>query len=44
MQEDTVGTCKTLNIPLEQPNIEEGSVCFACGKPAKVLAIWGRSY
>ena len=43
-EEDTVGTCKTLNIPLEQPNIEEGSVCFACGKPAKVLAIWGRSY
>ena len=43
-EEDTVGTCKTLNIPLEQPNIEEGTKCFACGNPAKVLTIWGRSY
>ena len=43
-EEDSVGTCKTLNIPLEQPKIEEGTKCFACGNPAKVLTIWGRSY
>ena len=43
-QDDSVGTCKTLNIPLEQPIIEDGTKCFACGNPAKVLTIWGRSY
>ena len=43
-QQDTVGTCKTLNMPLNQPKLEEGTKCFFCGKPAKATAIWGRSY
>ena len=43
-EQDTVGTCKTLNMPLEQPKLEEGAKCFFCGKPAKATAIWGRSY
>ena len=43
-EQDTVGTCKTLNMPLDQPKLEEGTKCFFCGKPAKVTAIWGRSY
>ena len=43
-EQDTVGTCKTLNMPLDQPKLEEGTKCFFCGKPAKATAIWGRSY
>ena len=43
-EQDSVGTCKTLNMPLEQPKLEEGAKCFFCGKPAKATAIWGRSY
>ena len=43
-EQDSVGTCKTLNMPLNQPKLEEGTKCFFCGKPAKVTAIWGRSY
>ena len=43
-EQDTVGTCKTLNMPLDQPKLEEGAKCFFCGKPAQITAIWGRSY
>ncbi len=43
-EEDSVGTCKTLNMPLDQPKLEEGTKCFSCGNPAKATAIWGRSY
>ena len=43
-EQDTVGTCKTFNIPLEQPKLAEGTKCFFCGKPATVEAIWGRTY
>ena len=43
-EQDSVGTCKTLNMPLEQPKLEEGAKCFFCGKSAKATAIWGRSY
>ena len=43
-EEDTVGTCKTLNIPSEQHQIKEGTKCFFCGKDAKIEALWGRSY
>ena len=43
-EQDSVGTCKTLNMPLDQPKLEEGTKCFFCGKPAKATAIWGRSY
>ena len=35
---------KTLCIPLEQPPLPAGTVCFASGKPAKNWALWGRSY
>ena len=42
--EDTVGTCKTLNIPLDQSEFKKGDKCFNCKKDAKVIAVWGRSY
>lgn len=35
---------KTLCIPLEQPELPEGTKCFVSGKPAKNCALWGRSY
>ena len=38
------GSAKTLCIPFEQPQLKPGAVCFACGKPATVTALWGRSY
>eukprot|EP00270_Netrium_digitus_P005215 TRINITY_DN1682_c0_g1_i8.p1 TRINITY_DN1682_c0_g1~~TRINITY_DN1682_c0_g1_i8.p1 ORF type:complete len:547 (-),score=204.80 TRINITY_DN1682_c0_g1_i8:210-1850(-) len=38
------GSVKTLCMPLEQPDLPEGAVCFASGKPAKKWALWGRSY
>ena len=38
------GAAKTLCIPNEQSEVEEGKMCFACGKPATCTALWGRSY
>mmetsp|Transcript_35021 Transcript_35021/g.53761 ORF Transcript_35021/g.53761 Transcript_35021/m.53761 type:complete len:106 (+) Transcript_35021:1937-2254(+) len=38
------GSAKTLNIPIEQEPLAEGTCCFACGKPATVTGLWGRSY
>jgi len=38
------GSAKTLCIPLEQPELPEGTLCFVSGKPAKNWALWGRSY
>lgn len=45
------GAAKTLCIPYRmgrqasgEENPFEGKVCFYCGKPAKVTALWGRSY
>lgn len=38
------GSAKTLCIPHEQPPLKEGAKCFACGQPAKVTALWGRSF
>lgn len=35
---------KTLCIPLEQPDLPEGTPCFFSGKPAKNWVLWGRSY
>ena len=35
---------KTLCIPLDQPELPEGTKCFKSGKPAKNWALWGRSY
>lgn len=40
---DAMGA-KTLCIPFEQPELAEGTLCFASGKPAKNWALWGRSY
>ena len=41
--EATAGA-KTLCIPLEQPDLPPGTLCFKSGKPAKNWALWGRSY
>lgn len=38
------GAAKTLCIPLEQPVLSADCKCFYCGEPAKVTALWGRSY
>lgn len=38
------GAAKTLCMPFDQPELPEGTVCFASGKPAKKWALWGRSY
>mmetsp|Transcript_86287 Transcript_86287/g.118977 ORF Transcript_86287/g.118977 Transcript_86287/m.118977 type:complete len:100 (+) Transcript_86287:2271-2570(+) len=38
------GAAKTLCIPFKQPEMPEGSKCFACGEPATITALWGRSY
>ncbi|AFZ80456.1 prolyl-tRNA synthetase, putative [Theileria equi strain WA] len=38
------GGMKSLCIPLEQPEMPEGTKCFWTGKPAKRWSFWGRSY
>ena len=39
------GAAKTLCVPMEQPGMPEGTPCFTGnGKPARVWALWGRSY
>ena len=35
---------KTLCIPFDQPDLPEGTKCFATGKPATCWVLWGRSY
>ena len=40
---DAMGA-KTLCIPLDQPDLPEGTACFYSGKPAKNWVLWGRSY
>ena len=40
---DAMGA-KTLCMPLEQPELPEGTPCFVSGKPAKNWVLWGRSY
>ena len=35
---------KTLCIPFKQPELPEGTKCFASGLPAKCWVLWGRSY
>lgn len=42
--EDAVGTCKTFNVPNDQSEFRKGSKCFNCGKEAKCVCIWGRTY
>ncbi|XP_010693974.2 proline--tRNA ligase, cytoplasmic isoform X1 [Beta vulgaris subsp. vulgaris] len=39
-----MGAAKTLCSPFDQPELEEGTLCFASGKPAKKWTYWGRSY
>nr|GEU67550.1 proline--tRNA ligase, cytoplasmic [Tanacetum cinerariifolium] len=39
-----VGAAKTLCSPFDQPELPEGTLCFASGKPAKKWTYWGRSY
>ena len=43
-EQDSVGTCKTLNMPLEQDKLEQDEKCFFCGKNAQTWVMWGRSY
>lgn len=35
---------KSLCIPFDQPELPEGTKCFASGLPAKCWCMWGRSY
>ncbi|XP_048542059.1 proline--tRNA ligase, cytoplasmic-like isoform X2 [Triticum urartu] len=42
--EGNLGSAKTLCAPFDQPDLPEGTVCFASGKPAKTWSFWGRSY
>ena len=35
---------KTLCIPFDQPELPEGTKCFASGLPATCWVLWGRSY
>ncbi|KAI3440975.1 Protein transport protein SEC23 [Psidium guajava] len=39
-----MGAVKTLCSPFDQPELPEGTKCFASGKPAKKWSYWGRSY
>ncbi|KAL2943086.1 Proline--tRNA ligase cytoplasmic [Bienertia sinuspersici] len=39
-----MGAAKTLCSPFDQPEMEDGTLCFASGKPAKKWTYWGRSY
>ncbi|KAK7823141.1 proline--trna ligase [Quercus suber] len=39
-----MGACKSLCSPFDQPELPEGTKCFASGKPAKKWTYWGRSY
>ncbi|CAH8320278.1 unnamed protein product [Eruca vesicaria subsp. sativa] len=41
---ETGAGAKTLCTPLEQPDLNEDTLCFASGKPAKKWSYWGRSY
>ena len=46
-EEDTTATsvaAKTLCIPFDQPELPEGTMCIASGKPASCWVLWGRSY
>uniref|UniRef100_A0A1D1YU49 proline--tRNA ligase n=1 Tax=Anthurium amnicola TaxID=1678845 RepID=A0A1D1YU49_9ARAE len=39
-----MGAAKTLCTPFDQPELPNGTLCFASGKPAKKWTYWGRSY
>jgi len=38
------GSAKTLCVPYKMKEPAADSKCFHCGNPAKVTALWGRSY
>ncbi|TKW09415.2 hypothetical protein SEVIR_6G093200v4 [Setaria viridis] len=42
--EGELGAAKTLCTPFDQPELPDGTLCFASGKPAKTWSFWGRSY
>eukprot|EP00828_Plagiopyla_frontata_P025669 TRINITY_DN328_c0_g1_i1.p1 TRINITY_DN328_c0_g1~~TRINITY_DN328_c0_g1_i1.p1 ORF type:complete len:220 (+),score=51.99 TRINITY_DN328_c0_g1_i1:130-789(+) len=44
VSQQLTGSAKTLNVPLNQEKMSEGTKCFACGEPAKTFVYWGRSY
>ncbi|CAM9350969.1 unnamed protein product, partial [Sphacelaria rigidula] len=47
VEEETTATsvaAKTLCIPMDQPDLPEGTPCFISGKPATCWVLWGRSY
>ncbi|KAM7252696.1 hypothetical protein ACFE04_008205 [Oxalis oulophora] len=39
-----MGAAKSLCTPFDQPELPEGTLCFASGKPATKWTYWGRSY
>ncbi|KAG8379800.1 hypothetical protein BUALT_Bualt07G0127000 [Buddleja alternifolia] len=39
-----MGAAKSLCSPFQQPELPEGTKCFASGKPAKKWTYWGRRY
>ena len=44
-EEQLTGSAKTLCIPaVPKTPLVAGAVCFHCGKPAEVKALWGRTY
>ncbi|KAM5563359.1 proline--tRNA ligase, cytoplasmic-like [Rosa sericea] len=42
--EGEMGAAKSLCTPFEQPELPEGTLCFASGKPARKWTYWGRTY
>ncbi|GER38544.1 proline-tRNA ligase [Striga asiatica] len=40
---ESIGAAKSLCSPFDQPPLQEGTLCFASGKPAKKWSYWGRS-
>jgi len=42
--EKLTGAAKTLNVPFEQPALEEAHTCVGCQKKATTWALFGRSY
>ena len=44
-EEVLTGSAKTLCLPFDPKTpLKEGDKCFHCGKDAKIMALWGRSY
>ena len=41
---EKVAGAKLLCIPLEQPELPEGTLCIASGKPARYWCRWGKTF